>query len=373
MNEVVTRNGRVTIAQAEAYLSKQNWTRDGNIRNIATVWHRPDSETAEVVLPSTVELRDYAQRMRDVVQAIAEYEGRSELDVSRSILNLFSSFISVRVVARDTENGTIPIDDGVLLVTKARELLTAAAMSMFSKRRLYTGKPPKDAVSYIDSLLLGQTEVGSYVVNVIAPTQDAVAQDSVKGAEPVEGVALSLARSLDALTQAASRYEETSDPSVFERSVSQGVSANMCDALLGFAGEKQNRQFEVKILGASGPMFDGELRVFDFQADQVETLKAASSYFKDDYILPDRMIVGLVKKLHRKIEADVGTITVEATVNDAVKSVQIDLGPAEYHEAVMAHDKKIWVQCYGDVHVKHRTTRLLNPTQFKIIEAADLF
>jgi len=129
----------------------------------------------------------------------------------------------------------------------------------------------------------------------------------------------------------------------------------------------------VKILGASGPMFDGELRVFDFQADQVETLKAASSYFKDDYILPDRMIVGLVKKLHRKIDADVGTITVEATVNDAVKSVQIDLGPAEYHEAVMAHDKKIWVQCCGDIHVKHRTTRLLNPAQFKIIEAGDLF
>ena len=115
----------------------------------------------------------------------------------------------MRVIGADTALGTIPINDGVLLFTKAKDLLCAAALSMYSRRKQFSGQLPKDAKTYLDSLLLcraslGQTEIGSYVVNVIAPlSQPRLASEPSAGpGRPVaEAVTLNLVNGLEALSK----------------------------------------------------------------------------------------------------------------------------------------------------------------------------
>jgi hypothetical protein len=58
-------------------------------------------------------------------------------------------------------------------------LLSAAAQSVYAKRKQFTRGAPKEAKAYLETLLLGQTEVGSYIVNVIAPTQQNVGAGAV--------------------------------------------------------------------------------------------------------------------------------------------------------------------------------------------------
>ncbi|CUB01437.1 hypothetical protein [Comamonas thiooxydans] len=363
----------VTIKQLETYLQKNGWSLDGKIRDVASVWHRAEVMDAEVLLPTSVDLKDYAERMRDVVESIARFEKRSIEDITSEILDLFSSIVSIRVIGADTKGGAIPISDGVLLVSKAKEMLMSAAMAMFAKRKQFAGKPPKEAASYIDSLLLGQTQVGSYVVNVLVPQQDPPRQDSIQGAEPVEGVALSLAHGLDALRTAGGQYDQTGDVAAFDKAVASGASANLCDALMGFSGEGQKRDFEIRISGASGPWFDGVTKVYSFVSEDVQTLKVAANYYRDDYVLRNQTIIGFVRKLHRDNGSNVGKVAIEASVNDSTRSVNIELDAKEYHEAVTAHDKRKWIECRGDIHIKGRTTRLLNHSNFRILEVGDLF
>lgn len=363
----------VSIGQIESYLQKQQWNCESRLRSIVSIWHHKDNYNSEVLLPISIELKDYSDRMRDAIEAIASHEQRSVIDIVSDIFNLFSNIITVRVIGSDTKDGTIPISDGVLLISNAKDMLISAAMSMFSKRKQFSGKPPKDAAAYIDSLLLGQTEIGSYVVNVLVPQQTASVQNSVEGAEPVEGVALSLAHGLDALNKAKERYAETGDVTAFDTAVRVGASANLCDALMGFSGEEQKRDFEIRISGAAGPWFDGETKVFSFEPDDVEILKIASKYYKDDYVLTGQRIIGFVRKLHRDKGSDVGKVSVEASVNESTRSVQIELDAKEYHDAVTAHDKQLWIECLGEVHIKGRSTKLLNHSGFKILEVGELF
>lgn len=363
----------VTIQQLETYLQRNGWSLDGKIRNVATVWHQPDDLDAEVLLPTSRELKDFAERMRDVAESISRFERRPIEDIANEILDLFSSIVSIRVIGTDTEGGAIPISDGVLLVTKAKDMLMSAAMAMFSKRKQFSGKPPKEAATYIDSLLLGQTQVGSYVVNVLVPQQDPPQQDSIEGSEPVEGVALSLAHGLEALRAAGEKYDQTGDVAAFDKAVASGVSANLCDALMGFSGEGQQRDFEIRISGASGPWFDGVTKIYSFASEDVQTLKVAANYYRDDYVLPNQRIIGFVRKLHRDNGSNVGKVAIEASVNDSTRSVNIELDAKEYHVAVTAHDKQKWIECLGDVHIKGRTTRLLNHSNFRVLEVGDLF
>ncbi|KAI1698529.1 hypothetical protein Ddc_19046 [Ditylenchus destructor] len=119
--------------------------------------------------PGRESLKDFEQRISDALNSIAEQEQRPVSEVLVDVRRAFADLIAVRVIHDDTSEGTIPINDGVLLVARARDMLKSAALALYAKRRQFSGHPTDEAKAYLDSLLLGQTEVGSYVINVFAP------------------------------------------------------------------------------------------------------------------------------------------------------------------------------------------------------------
>lgn len=374
MTEIVKQSREVSPEQLEAYLRNAHWIQTGKLRSVATIWNRRDDLDAEVVLPLSRSVKDYAPRLRDALTAVASFERRGVLDVISDNGRIFANVITVRVIHADTDGGTIPINDGVLLITKAKDLLSAAAQSIFAKRKHFTGKPTPDAKEYVDTLLLGQTEIGSYVVNVIAPVQEgAVAPGQAASVPLADAVTLNLVSGLEALEVASERYRDTGSLREFETTIVQGASANMCDALLGFSGVKRNRAFEIKVSPSEGSMFKTDARTFSFDAPQVEILEKASSFFKDDYVLSGRTLTGYVTKLSQPKEDEAGTITLDTQFDDLNRKVRIELGKDDYHTAVIAHDTRQYVQCSGDVHVKSKTASLLHPQSFRIVGVDELF
>lgn len=373
------RDPSVSVEQLQAYLQSKQWFEDGRIRGVATIWHRHQDNDGEVVLPFP-SAKDFRQRVRDALMAIASIEEREVFDVISDVKRLFSNVITVRVIHADTADGTIPINDGVLLISKAKDLLSASAQAIYAKRKHFSGSVPKDTRDYLDTLLLGQTEIGSYVVNVIAPNptrsvadQDAVSPTTADAVPLSQAITFNLVTGLDALAKASTTYEQHGDLKAFDDAVLSGASANLCDALLGFSGEKHNRAFEITVSAVAGPMFASEPRTFLFDGKRVEALEKASGYFKDDYVLPDRVLTGHITKLSRPRDETAGTITLHSTIGDVERKVRIALTGDDYHLAVIAHDKAQLVRVKGDVHIKSKTAVLLNPQSFGVITMEDLF
>lgn len=368
----------VSVEQLQAYLQSKQWFEDGKIRNVATIWHRHQDEDAEVVLPAS-NAKDFQQRVHDALIALASFEKRDVFEAIGDVKRLFLNAITVRVIHADTEDGTIPINDGVLLISKAKDMLSAAAQAIYAKRRHFSGPAPKDARECLDTLLLGQTEIGSYVVNVIVPNQanfvvdQVVADQETADAVPLsQAITWSLVTGLDALAKASTTYEKTGNLKAFDDAVLSGASANLCDALLGFSGEKHNRTFEITVTAAPGPMLENEPRKFEFDGNHVEVLEQVSSYYKDDYVLPDRVLTGYITKLVRPKDETAGTITLDSIIGDVERKVRVELKGDDYHLAVIAHDQGKLVRVQGDVHIKPKAAELLNPKSFGVIEMEDL-
>ncbi|QDW51188.1 hypothetical protein [Burkholderia sp. KBS0801] len=362
----------VSSYQLRAYLEHKQWFEDGKIRNVATTWHRQDNEDAEVVLPFSY-VKDYRQRIRDALASIASFEGRAVHEVLNEVKRLFANVITIRVVHDDTNDGTIPINDGVLLIAKAKDLLSAAARSLYAKRKQFTRGAPKEAKEYLETLLLGQTEIGSYVVNVIAPVQMVGdGSNNVTTIPLAQAITSNLVAGLSALEKATATYEEKGDLGAFDEAVLAGASSNMCDALLGFSGEKHNRNFEITVTAAPSPLFETEPAKFMFDGRYVEALEKATDYYKGDYILPERRLTGYITKLSRPKDETSGTITIDSTVGDVERKVQVELMGDDYHQAVVAHDNSKMVRVEGDVHIKSKSAQLLNPKNFGVIEIEDL-
>lgn len=361
----------IDAGDLQAYLQSKQWHEDGKIRSVATVWHRRDDEEAEILVPWS-SAKDYTVRMRQAVSALASYEARPVSELLKDIRQLLSNVITVRVIHDDTSNGTIPINDGVLLIAKAKELLSAAAQSLYSKRKQFTGRAPKEAKDYLETLLLGQTEVGSYVVNLIAPL-DPPLNKPIGAFSMAEAITHSLVTGLEALQAASVAYEEQDDIRAFDPAVLAGASSNMCDALLGFSGEKRERSFEITVTAAPHPMLDSVSRKFAFDHRHVEVLAQASNYYKDDYVLPQRVVMGYITKLSRPKNESSGAITIDAMIGDVERKVRVELTGDDYHMAVLAHDNSKVVRVEGNVHIKSKSTYLLEPVNFGVIEMGDLF
>jgi hypothetical protein len=366
------RDLEVSSDQLRAYLQNKQWFEDGKIRNVATVWHRQDNEDAEVVLP-LLHVKDYWQRMRDALASAAFFEERAVSEILNEVKRLFANVITIRVVHDDTKDGTIPINDGVLLIAKAKDLLSAAARSLYAKRKQFTRGAPKEAKEYLETLLLGQTEIGSYVVNVIAPAQTVTSGPEIVTMIPLaQAITSNLVKSLSALEKASATYEENGDLGAFDEAVLAGASSNMCDALLGFSGEKYNRTFEIMVTAVSSPFFKTKPAKFVFESKHVEVLVKATGYFKGDYVLPARRLTGYITKLSRPKDELSGTVTIDSIVGDVERKVQLELTADDYHQAVVAHDNSKMVRVEGDVYVKSKSAQLLSPKNFGVIEIEDL-
>jgi hypothetical protein len=350
------------------YLAQKGWTNDAALEGRATIWHRIDDELAEISVPAP-NLRDYYARMLDALANLEEFEKRDREGIRRDIVNASAGLLTVRVKGDDTSEGMIPLRDGIVLVQKAKDLLVAAAMSLTAKKRHFKGKLADEMRAYIDSVQLGQTEFGSYVINVVAPANEF--ELSEVGTD--EGIASVLFQNLAAGVEAlhvatGSAAGQTANSTILlEKAILAGASINMCDSLLGFSGQSKTRSFELSLSVPQGGLFPRRSCSFSFDQDRISGLQAAIEYFTNDYVLRNQDIEGFVKHLSRPTQDENGRVTLETIIEGVERSVSIELGPSDYQIGISAHDNKQLVRCTGDLHVKPRVSVLLNPVNFAFV------
>jgi hypothetical protein len=368
----------INTDRIERYLISCGWVKDGSLGIMANIWHRiaKDELDFELLVPISTEARDYEDRIQDVLKNLGDFERRSIASVADAIINLAADQISIRVTHEDVAEGSIPLQDGIALNMKARDLMVSAAMTTISKRKSYQGARPPEAGAYLRDLRLGQTGVGSYIVNIVAPFfKEESANQTTEALSFSSLVTTNLATALAALKKNLPEFDETRDYRVFDESVLRGASLNMCEALVGLSGEGRKREFQISITpaGTENLIASEATYRFEFGMKEIELLERATEYFKNDYVLPKQTIRGYVKKLDRDSKAESGVITVSATIGEIEKNVTVELAAEAYGLAIHAHEVKSLVECIGDLHVAPRSAKLLSPTGFRIISNGELF
>lgn len=362
---------KVSLSSLESYLSIKGWISDGEISDHAIIWHRPENENFEheVIQPKSPEIKGFYQRIIDAIAAIADFEKRDSFYILKDIESLFSDSVKIRVVHSDVSEGTIPINDGVLLIEKSRDLLAASTLSTFTKKSYFSGQRSEAVQNFIKQLRLGQTEVGSFIVNIYAPI---ISPDNIQlddnSMSITRAVTNNLSRSLLALSAVINKYQNTQDIFEFESIISKGVSANLCDALIGLSGEQKNRSFSISIALASSESDLQELpKKFNFFPEQISSLEYASAFYKGNYIIKSYSLYGLVNKLKHLPNDNFGEVSVRSVVRGVEKNISLQLSIEDYWKAFHAHKNQQYVSCEGALHVSSKSAKLIDYSSFVVV------
>jgi hypothetical protein len=356
----------ITTDSVRTYLIATGWSLSAHIEFLAEVWHRNSGEDVEEVVLPLVVAGDFDPRMSELIDQLAAYDAVTKHELERRIRAFAYDQFSFRVQHADVRDGTIPLNDGIDLTRNARELLSAAASAALNKRRSFSGRQPIEVIEFLKNTRLGQTEQGSYIVNIFCeidePTGDRPASFDV-------AVSSALSNALNSLQESVVQFNESRDPIAFERSIIDGVSSNLCDALLNMFGDQSQRAVSISFKSGKGRrIFQPESYNYDFSPSDANSIKLASDYFKQIYTLQDVEVAGYIKRLDQELGESSGQVWIHTILpNQQEKNIQVQLPGEQYIQAIHAHEAKQLVRCVGNVVVSPRTARLIDMSEFRVI------
>ncbi|NJL28864.1 MAG: hypothetical protein HC897_13715 [Thermoanaerobaculia bacterium] len=353
-----------------AYLRARGWHERERTPGRSAVWTREQGEDLfEVLLPLDTVFRDYPARIADLLDTLERAENRSQLEVAADIETASADRVRIRASTGRHHDGSIGLGEGVELVSRARDLMLAAACATIEPRSHYPTRVPDQALRYLNGLELGQTERGSFVLTILSPVPPALQTTLFPPADdPFERqVTRALARAFTAARLAAEESVTTGELEPFRRAVVHGVSANFCDSLTGLLDASGGEQMELSIGWASsrGPV-DGLGSAAVLTRDLAQVLREASRLFKETEPEPSFELRGYVIALRRDEGRGAGEVIVSGLLEGSIRKIKIVLDSTAYARAIEAHRSERPVACEGTLVRTGRSFELVEPRRFEV-------
>ena len=156
----------------------------------------------------------------------------------------------------------------------------------------------------------------------------------------------------------------------FTEAIARGVSANLCEAIVGMSESGGGKGLEIGLRWAPARPARGTPPVkVSFPADTMPLIGEAARIFRQTPPREGFEVEGYVVKLARRGEVgDEGIATIASFLEGNERLINVKLDGTDYHRAVQAHDYGIRVICYGHLTKQGGQFVLLDPREFTLIE-----
>jgi hypothetical protein len=355
------------------YLRANGWSRYSDSPGKFSVWVSSDSSAGEIVIPYKRDASDFIALLARALSELEQFEGRSQLDIVRDLLN--SGFDVVRLAAKSpsTSDGSIRVDEGLLLFQQAREMLMSAACATVTPRPVFHARKPQLANEYIETARLGQTEHGSFVLTMLSPVSpqfNAHSDTDLFPGDPFERqVVRTLIGAVGLTVEAAEVASTTGTFTPFQDAVSGGVSANLCEALVGLFSVGEPVRMELSVAWAlNRPQPPAALSRVALTRDFLPAISEAARMFRARDVLEAYTVQGPVVKLERAENEPEGRVTIYAPIEDVLRKVVVTLSSEDYEKAMAAHREYLQVRVVGDVKREGRSYRVHSHVSFSLVQ-----
>lgn len=159
----------ITVEKLEKVFSFLKWREldvlmNGRVRQFVS----PDDEYVALI-PLVKEFSDYYRVMGETLQSIASFENRSIEALVNRILNPSYDIQKWRIANNYTSDGKIPFFSMTDTIEKIKDVLATAYLDTLNPTRFHKKVYTTDVNKNISEYSFGQTEIGSYILNILCP------------------------------------------------------------------------------------------------------------------------------------------------------------------------------------------------------------
>lgn len=377
---------RVTVRDTEAlralnpidilsYLDAQGWQRlSVSNKRVVCLLDKPNSGDFEVVVPLDNTFRDYMIRVAELLHTLEQAEARSQLELLKDITTSSVDLMRIEPDIETWPDGSVGIEQGNALVQQTRDMLLAAACATVKPSKMYPNRKPQEAIEYMRKARLGQTEKGSFVLTILSPVNPYLSSQLKLFPDEIpfeRRVMEMLFRALVAVREAsiAGMTEHSFEP--FGVAVENGVSANLCEALVGLYNQADIKSLTFKMTWARTRQRNpNAISLAQITKDIIPIVDEGGRWLRQTAPRENTTVAGMPYVLeHRYGEGH--QIIVSTVIDSKPRKVHIDLSEAEYAKAMDANKNERMIKCDGVLTRDGRRFTLTQPSPIELIEESD--
>ncbi|WP_067495126.1 hypothetical protein [Actinoplanes sp. TFC3] len=366
-------------SQIALYLRSKGWWATPEAGG--TLWRKNVAEgEVEALVPASSRMKGYAGFVMQLLDLVAKVEQRQHIDIFRDISSAASDIQYVKIIP-ESPSGTIPLNDASEALDHIRQWVLAAAVGVASplRRLVQPAKKPAAAVEFMRSVRLGPSYEGSYIWSVEVPLPPRIGQDTIdfegerNAAEsmPFERQVSQLLYSSSAKACNAAQLVVQQDEGLeaFTSQADGGVSANLCEALAGLAGESES-PYELSFQWAVSRPVE-PTSVIRVEKQIIQVLSQAAKEMRARAPEEDVRIIGSVVRLHRESNYGVGQVSIagimEGDDSERLWRVWAELTEQDYALAISAHNSGEAVAVRGDLTRRGSPSNLHRVSAFELV------
>ena len=323
----------------------------------------------EVISPSTRQKRDFAKRASELLRTLSIAEDRSEIDVIRDLVTATYD-IQYFTTHHEGPSGTAPLRMAADVFSSVVGLISASTATIEEPRLVLPSKRSSATNNFMKKVLAGPTTDGSYVVSIwvpvppqLTPEEDQVLFDGLT--EPFERRATRhLNRSLIAARMAAQEVLDSDKGlDAFTERSSDGISANLCEAILALAGGEEGSSIDVRFAWALDRPVGNIQTSVTYPAETLPVFREAAREMRERIPEDEVLFRGNVVRLHRDTQLGPGDVTIAGSVVDdpseKFRRVSVNLSEVDYQSALVAHETFGEVEIFGSLQQRGTRTYLV--------------
>lgn len=361
-------------SQVASYLEMKGWHQESYIPEKASIWTLggDPEEQFEVLLPLNPRFQDFPIRMSEVLKTLEVVEQRSQLEILDSFISTLADIIDIRLTHHNFDDGTIPFNNGVNLFRHAKEMLLSAASSAVEPKAHFERAKPIQANRYIDNVRLGQTKRGSYILSIISPLFPSPLP--IDSSDPFERtVVKKLFESLESTKSVAEEIAASKgNIQIPEDAVQQGVSSNLCEALVGIHKSGKEQGLEINLSWSSAISISGDIGTQIIFPPEIMLAVARLGRRLRAEVYKNFEVQGEVVKLERQRRDATGLVTLLSRVDGVERKIKVELAEPDYRIASTANQDRNLVVCQGDLIKEGRAFTLSSPRGFSLVRRNEL-
>ncbi|MCY4304683.1 MAG: hypothetical protein OXC62_07910 [Aestuariivita sp.] len=374
----------INPSHAKAYLNRNNWHKIGvSYNETLEIYESEIDKNAIAYLPISKKYADYITRILQLAKTISDVEDRHLSFILKDLSLAGMDLIRIRAPYQ-SEDHSILFEEGVAFFQETLKLMTNIAYSKFHPGKEKSSvKNSARMKRWRKEIRLGQTEPGSFIINVLVPmsfSNQGSLIDVKPRSEPHNRLATrQLVSGLYASKEAITLISKGKDVAVFEEKMDKGINADLCESMVKLIETGHGLDISVswaltiplpekqKTSQSTTTFTQSDAGIFKEAVKVLENKQKCS-------IQPDfsnKRIEGYVYELNRDKSATKGSVKISSVINKKPCAITASFSEKDYSQITRAHDKKLIISVEGNLHKEKQGWNLYNPRNLDVF--GDLF
>ncbi|MCM1945210.1 hypothetical protein NC315_07445 [Streptomyces sp. G2] len=286
-----------------------------------------------------------------ITDELARKEHRPQSEISLEISRQFIDVTDLRAEDESIHEGTISIHAGMGLISSANQMMVSAAAATLRRQGYYGKSMPREAYKHARRMRLGQTRAGSYIIPIISSARfgslvttssDETRLDVAADETYFERRMLTtLSHALETLSELAIERSRIPSKDDVLDAVDEGVSSELCSAILDVIGHGEVSEFDVAFNWApSSPAPRSVADRIVFLGEAAPVIEHIRGELKDAKAQDERVLYGVIRRLALKRNETVGHVAMDTVIDGKPRVVAFDLPLDVYSRAARYHGER---------------------------------